>query len=454
VRFPEVAPAVGVGGAWGWGGRGGKESPLLTPTQRLASFVQTIALALSATGGVALAQIVDPAGPGVVTNAPEASAPFESLLAEFQAPELARRERASRSLDALLEAMRLGGPRALDLAAQSSILAEAQRSDLPIEARLRLVGALRQRFFSSPRAAMGIQFNERALPTGVQILQTFDGFPARELKLLLPDDIIMAIDGVRVSTDIADPTSMIRMRSTVQSIIISHDPGDRVAILVLRPGLAPNINGQVKGEGVLAAEGQKLELLVPLGTITSLPGNGEQFSPILESAWRVRLARMGWTQTTERILASTITPSDWSRHQARPQPTPSLLTVSATAQPGALENSAQGAMQLAAWTNARVLPLQPGGQVVIEGRLVPENNNNGRIPNITQQDLRQMVEIQAAIEVNSQQLRSLSDQLARPDLAQGIRDSLTKRLENAKQAQETLQATLTQIINRLQKRRE
>ncbi|RMD66695.1 MAG: PDZ domain-containing protein [Planctomycetota bacterium] len=136
------------------------------------------------------------------------------------------------------------------------------------EQKIRLMEALERAFARAPRGGMGIQFagGQPGL-SPLTIQRTVPGFPAAQL--LLPGDVILGIDGVRV--DPMDPESS----AIVRHHILSHNPGETIPLVVQR-------------------RGRELQLEVPLGRFDRL-ANPQTTPPLedLHSAWRIRAARLG-----------------------------------------------------------------------------------------------------------------------------------------------------------------
>ncbi|MBY0308054.1 MAG: hypothetical protein K2Q09_04860, partial [Phycisphaerales bacterium] len=111
----------------------------------------------------------------------------------------------------------------------------------------------------------GVRFAQ-AINDRTEIESLTDGFPAA--VILKPRDVIREIDGQTVSSRISADGSW----STVRALIISHDPGDSVRIVVDRAGV-------------------KTPLTVPLGDFTRLGQSAVATSVELRAAWQHRLRR-------------------------------------------------------------------------------------------------------------------------------------------------------------------
>lgn len=137
------------------------------------------------------------------------------------------------------------------------ILAERQ---LSTEQRARLMDIAQLKFVTSPRAAMGIGFFTE-VDNRVILERTMERFPA--FSILQPGDMIVSVNGIALKGPLS--------RRTIQSQIISRDPGDALH-LVIRRGA------------------EKLEVDVPLGSYENLTQGGTSLG-ILIRAWNARINR-------------------------------------------------------------------------------------------------------------------------------------------------------------------
>lgn len=145
-----------------------------------------------------------------------AAARLERLAAELGSSDFAARERASAALSidyaitlSLIERVLLNG---------------IEGQPLNLEARSRLLAAARDRFFRTHRAAMGIEFWRGGLRDRVVINRTFPEFEAA--RKLEEGDMIVEADGHTLQ----GPLAQLRL----QSIIVSHDPGEIIRVVVRR----------------------------------------------------------------------------------------------------------------------------------------------------------------------------------------------------------------------------
>jgi hypothetical protein len=204
-----------------------------------------------------------------IEDAGQISPTFERLVAELGSPNFAIRQQASE---------RIGANEQFTLEMMEGVLA---RKDLSLEARYRLSSIARQRFYRTPRAALGFRFGEQLRDPAV-VGETFPPFPAA--RLLEPGDLIVRADGIRLDGPAAKPL--------LQAIIISHDPGETLH-LVIRRGA------------------KKMEIDAPLGKFVDLgQGGGMLPEDRLARAWRFRLQnRMGGVAEPVRVEG---TAADWA----------------------------------------------------------------------------------------------------------------------------------------------
>jgi len=144
----------------------------------------------------------------------------------------------------------------------AAVEAALRTTDLTIEQRQRLMNIGREEFGQGPRAAMGISWNEGNLAnTSVIIGAAVPGFDCA--RVLMPGDRILRISG-----------HPILGRDAARSAIISHNPGEKATVEVLR-------RGEIESFEVLMGSFDDLE-------------TGRQQRPdlrILDLAWRIRVER-------------------------------------------------------------------------------------------------------------------------------------------------------------------
>jgi|GEM_PF-2058641 len=176
----------------------------------------------------------------------------------------------------LLNSPVLGDREAATLALSQMSEALAQRLNperlaaLSPEQRYRVETILRQRFFASPRAGLGVSFRpliEDGVSLGVRIELVVDGFPAKEM--LEAGDVIVGIDGRSLLE-----MDGLRSDTALRHAILSREPGDAIDLVVER-------------------DDERLELSVPTGSFAQLRDAQRPDVRLLHGAWRWRLDRMG-----------------------------------------------------------------------------------------------------------------------------------------------------------------
>lgn len=159
-----------------------------------------------------------------------------------------------------------------------------KRTDLSAEQRCRINQAAKQRFMTSPRPALGVQFDNR-LPDRVVIERIYDKFPA--LGLLEPGDMIVSCNGERLRSR----SAWLRLGAH----IFSREPGETISVVVRRGA-------------------EKLEMEIPLGKFSDLepirPGAGRAPSDDrLERAWEMRCGRL--TEEKTEVIEAAVPASAW-----------------------------------------------------------------------------------------------------------------------------------------------
>lgn len=148
-----------------------------------------------------------------VVDDPEAAARLQEIVSALGSSDYRVREQAS---------MNLTNDPAISLSMIEQVVRE--RGDaLGLEARQRLMAAARDRFWRTPRGALGIQFWNN-LRDRVVIERTFRGFEAADL--LEDGDMIIEADGRKIEGYMA--------RNRLQSIIVSHEPNEVIQLVVRR----------------------------------------------------------------------------------------------------------------------------------------------------------------------------------------------------------------------------
>lgn len=257
---------------------------------------------------------------------------LDELLTRLDSDELAMRDAAALELRRAVrgpeEAME--SARAVERASVEFL----HRPDLSLEQRVRLIGALRERFMASSHGAMGVQFAQpQRLPRGVELQAVMDGFPAKDQGLLKAGDVVIAVAG----TSLLDNELMqFNNRGTtlaserLRHIVISHDPSETVPMTILRrlddADQAPNPADQAAagmpiGIAEFITEGpgrnaEVLELQIPLGSFDRLRQGNAQLDPFtLEAAWRERMLRLGMEPLKVASLDSPLSRQDWITHR-------------------------------------------------------------------------------------------------------------------------------------------
>lgn len=187
----------------------------------------------------------------VAEEDPAAPARLTELIAGLGSGDVRIREQAARNLE---------DDRGIPLAMIEKALRDG-RGTMSLEARTRLIATARDRFWRTPRGAMGIQF-WNGLSSRVVVEQTFKEFDAS--NKIEDGDMIVRADG----REIDGPAAQQRL----QAVIVSHDPGEKVSLVIRR------------GE-------KRLELEVTLGRREDL-ANAILTDAIMIRAWQQRLGAM------------------------------------------------------------------------------------------------------------------------------------------------------------------
>ena len=178
--------------------------------------------------------------------------PLSQVVADLGSTDYARREEAT---------VELTLPKSFTLAELEAALKDPS---LSAEQRLRLDEAAFRHFADSPRGALGVNFNTNVRTA--EVSSVLEKFPAS--AVLKPGDVITQIDGVPVTSRVSADGGW----STVRALIISHDPGDNVPVIVQR-------------------KGDEVPLTVKLGEFGGLGPSSAIYSYEMRAAWEHRLAR-------------------------------------------------------------------------------------------------------------------------------------------------------------------
>lgn len=262
-------------------------------------------------------------GPGAVVASdlqPATNPALEAALVSFGADDFAAREAASA---ALLE----------DQTVTDAMLGDAcRREALTCEQRERCVGVLRERFIRGERPAMGVTM--LGVEGGV-VVTPQKGFPAFEI--LREGDTIVSIDGESLAVTDAMNEGLAQYR--MRLVILSHLPGECVALRVVREGAA-------------------FDAQVPLGLYSSLVGGPqglnraapEQLASLAPMGWALRAKRLGLaSDDAEGAISAVVRPEQWvnaSRAVFSPGAGDGLV-------PGGYTGSSSGRIQLAAAIGGR-----------------------------------------------------------------------------------------------------
>lgn len=343
------------------------------PAARPCIACGAIALLLLSPGGLAQ-DAAEPISPAVSETLP---AWVEGLDSEG----LAERDRASAELASAIFACDLSALPHVSRLVESTLAGLAERSELSIEQRRRIVTALRERFMRSPRAAMGISFGPRA-DAGVEVRELTPGFPVRELGLLEAGDVIVEIAGEPVEESANRQTRQERLRE----LIVSHDPGEQVRLKVLRPTTPRQMRDAVREadqqQGVreppLVVDGPNanaiaLEVVVPLGDYTKLGDRAMALTTsVLDTAWQFRARRLGLSDAPTTMLETTVSPAAWRRPERRVRrPEEPGIVIEGALADAALDADDRAFLAQAARRGRNVRLQEPiviqGGAVIIRG---------------------------------------------------------------------------------------
>lgn len=223
-------------------------------------------------GGALHGQLLEPGeakapavkGTGVRNVVRPLSEENRKQIAELDSPTLRAREQATVSLKT--------SP-LLTLAQVERVLAE---ETLSAEQFSRLSGIAKEQFLRSPRAALGVQFDDFGARSseGVPITRTIEGFDS--CRVLKAGDVMYAMSGVRV-TSLDD----------ARKVITSHDPGERMTIHLFRNGEALIVRAALGDYADLESRPGRG------GGGVGFAGNrGGRGYDVMDAAWALRLARV------------------------------------------------------------------------------------------------------------------------------------------------------------------
>lgn len=290
---------------------------------------------------------------------PEAPPPelIESLVAGLDDESYTQRERSFVALAEL---------RSLNLKSIEAIL---DRRDLTSEQRARLVVLARERFVTSPRAAMGVQFytnvsggaGVEAASSYVAIENLVPGF--RSAEVLRPGDVILEVAGFRISGPLS--------RDMVRAHIISRDPGDTLPMVIRRGA-------------------ERMEVSVTLGSYLDLAQGSPIYPHDMARSWWARMGRRAGEHGSIRVenaelparsaWPSAVWVAEEAARQARAvrltgRSSPQILGAGASGQsqepdPGEQAfGDGMGGMVGAAWANQ--------GQIIRQGNVIVVDRRRG-----------------------------------------------------------------------------
>lgn len=377
-----------------------------------------------------VAQTLAPVGP--VWNA-KADSPFEAFLVELDSPNYAVRQSATEKLAAIREGLRLSLMPAMRNMFDAFVLESANRADLSPEQRARLAGPMRDKFFSRPRAAMGINI-QPPQSLGIPILPQ-RGFPCAGEGLLKPGDYLAQIDGVSLENNLPDVRQRNDITLRLQFAILSHEPGEVVPVLVRRP--------VQRADGRAGGEFQTIRMSIPLGAWSQLvqlgqPGTRPLGRTMLHGAWEHHKRKLGVTTPADdpgMLFPSTTSSVKWEANRMNPGvPVPPSITI----------GSPHAGADEAFFNNLRVAnSLRQGGQAKLligpNGRVRPgaqlRINQTRAIPTPGQLLVQQMAQSMARLRTQNLNLQAVEtlidiakDRLLKPDLLPQDRRSIESKL--------------------------
>jgi hypothetical protein len=141
---------------------------------------------------------------------------------------------------------------------------------LDAESTQRLTEVLRQRFFTSTRAAIGIEFQpgraDDANPVGApRVTRVVASLPAGRAGLLRIGDEIIEVEGESLENRV-HPAGTRRL----QSAVFSRLPGESIRVKIRRPAAPPHVDGAGNLASDPAGASTIIEAVLPLGRFDQL----------------------------------------------------------------------------------------------------------------------------------------------------------------------------------------
>jgi len=198
------------------------------------------------------------------------------MVANLGAETLAERDAATEALRAFEDDLERLLPKAVDF------------DGLSPEQRIRLDGLLLERFIERPRGGLGVQFAPQAAG-GVPLVRVLEKFPAA--AHLQAGDVIRRVEGKSLL-----PLTTVEAQNALRRHIISHDPGEPLALEVVR-------------------DGETIQLGVPVGNYRDL-GNAQAIGRReYEAAWTVRRQRLGLDLHQGPVLTPPASQAEWPQRE-------------------------------------------------------------------------------------------------------------------------------------------
>jgi len=330
--------------------------------------VLAAALAIACAG---LLSTSAPASAQQQLGAPE----IDRLVALLDSDEFSERQRASDTLR---------GATGLD---HKSLLERMDDPAISAEQRLRLLEIAKQRYVEEPRAGLGVRIVQQSEPVAIQVV--YDEFPAGKQDLLRAGDQFLEIGGVDL-----EGMNSLQAWGMIRAVIMSYKPGEKMPMTIARP-LAGPAPAQAKNAGDIGARTRRLELTVPLGSLSSFEEQNAVAQPnaaLLERSWDLRLKRMGLgpgRRTLDaRAQEPTIPPMGDRRLVTQGQMIPAPLNVSgdfAGVNHVHVQRNANGAIQRVIMPDNR----RPG---VVQQIRIGDGGNEVLLRRVEQQRRAQLVQ--------------------------------------------------------------